>query len=428
MEGDKSGPFDSVNIPKHMQKYAQLLEYLKKLSLDNMDDTLGALRHSFFHEDYDEVAAILVYTSTAPLYDSVMAEILTYKLCIEWNHFNYAVLRVFASMESILPYTKYIRSLFQRGMWTFSKIQESLQDVNGYELVFAKEIVENCPQDDKFDKLTREYRKNDWKLYNEIIECGFPLNELGYAIKNDNLPLLQELASKEDFDYDQKILQEHFGSHERTLISTAAYYGSINCFKFLLVNKAKIDSSTAECAIMHGNLEIIKLSIEQLKDHSCLLPAAVLAHRDDLFVWISENFSDTKQASLYDCVRSLNYKALLYYIEKQSMSKDYQPSLCVAAQMGIVSMCRVLIENGADTKATMGLKDTALHLATRCQHFYVVSFLCSHGADSNLRNEIGKTPYDIADDVKNENIRQFLSYNGGKPARLVEKMNNNNTK
>ncbi|EAX96487.1 hypothetical protein TVAG_277680 [Trichomonas vaginalis G3] len=58
------------------------------------------------------------------------------------------------------------------------------------------------------------------------------------------------------------------------------------------------------------------------------------------------------------------------------MSKDYQPSLCVAAQMGIVSMCRVLIENGADTKATMGLKDTALHLATRCQHFYVVSFLC----------------------------------------------------
>lgn len=422
-EEAQSGFFQNINIPKHMEKYIQVLESIKKLTIDNMDETLGSLRHSYHQEDFDEVAAILVYTSNSSSCDSTMAEILTYKLCIAWNHFNLAVLRVFASMETILPYTKYIKSLYQRGMWSFKQVQDSLHGIDGYDLVFAKDISDNCPYEDRFDRIVREYRKNDWKLYDEIIECGFPLDSPGYAIKNDNINLLQELASKEEFDYNQKILQEYFGPHERSLISTAAYYGSVNCFKFLLLNNAKVDLSTSESSVMGGNKQLIDICIKENKDHSNMMTAAVISHRDDLFEWILENVPDVKHASLYDCVRSLNYNAFLYYIDTHSMTKDPVPALCIAAQMGIVSMCRVLIDNGADTKAVNSMKDTAMHLSTKYQHFYVMSFLCSRGADTNMRNEMGKTPYDIADDVKNENIRQFLSYNGGKPARLVEKMN-----
>ena len=48
--------------------------------------------------------------------------------------------------------------------------------------------------------------------------------------------------------YNQKIGEEYFGPGEKTLISTAAFNGSLKCFKFLILNKAKMDQTTSEAA------------------------------------------------------------------------------------------------------------------------------------------------------------------------------------
>ena len=419
VENPKKG-LDSVEIPKHMEKFVDLLDLLKKLTEENLEETLSAIRHSYFQEDYDEVAANLVFTTKQPIYDEHLAGKLTYKLCIAWKLFNLSVLHVFASMDNILPFTRYIRSLFNYGIWTFEEVSNSLKDIPGYQIIFAKEISINCPQDDDFDALVKDYRENNWYLYSDIMKNGFPSQSIGLAIKKDDVDSLQSLAMRSDFDFNQKIRQEYFSLEEKSLITTAAFYGSLKCFKYLLENEAKMDLTTSEAAIQGGNREIIDLCQEKGCDCTNFLQAAVISHRDDLFEWIIESTNCT-EASLYDCVRTVNYRALLYYVQNQKMSESEISPLCMAAQMGIQSMCRVLVENGDPMTATVGAGYTALHLAIKYQHFYVVTYLVTNGIEVNQLTDDKLSPYDLAVEANNEEIVSYIDYNNAKPSRQLVK-------
>ena len=411
---------DSVEIPIYMRKFVFLLDLLKKLTNENIEETLSEIRHNYSQEDYDEVAANLVFATKQPVYDEYLAGVITYKLCIAWKLFNLSVLHVFGSMENILPFARYIRDLYNYGIWTFEEVKESLSEIPGYQIIFAKEISIKCPQDDDFDILIKDYKMNNWYLYDDIMKNGFPSQSLGLAIKKDDIDSFHSFCSSNDFDYNQKIGEEYFGPCQKTLISTAAFYGSLKCFKFLILNKAKLDLTTSEAAVQGGNLEIIKICQNEGCDTSNFLRSAVIAHRDDIFEWIIETIQ-CEQASLFDCVKTVNYRALLYYLQEKNMSPNESSPICFAAQMGIQSMCRALVENGDPMTDTEGAGYTALHLAVKNQHFYVVTYLVTNRIDVNKLSMDKKSPFDLAVQANNDEIVSYLDYNNAKPSRQLLK-------
>lgn len=417
-EKTKSTLLNSVNIPKYMEKYVSLLDSLKELTEDNLEETLAKVRHNYFQEDYDEVASNLIYSTKESICEEELACKITYKLCVAWKLFNYSVLRVFGSMDDLLPFTKTIRILYNYGIWTFEEVQGSLKEIKGFLLIFAKEINDFCPQNDEFDQIVSEYRKNNWYLYDDIMKNGFESNSPGYAIKNDDVELLRDITTNNDYDFNQMIGGEFFETNKKSLITTAAYYGSINCFKFLILNKAKIDAATAEASIYGGNHEIIRLCQDEKVDCSSFISASIISHRDDLFEWANES-CDCKQPSLYECASSINYRALLYYVGKTGLSKDKEPAICIAAKMGLYSICRALIENGDKMTGTMGFGYTALHLAVKFEHFYVVTLLCSSGAEINKLTDEHLSAYDFAEKQKYDEISSYLAYNNAKPSRQL---------
>jgi len=52
--------------------------------------------------------------------------------------------------------------------------------------------------------------------------------------------------------------------------------------------------------------------------------------------------------------------------------------------------------------------DTPLHLAVKNQNFEIIKFLVEHGADLSIKNEQNQTPDELAAQLENNKITNFL--------------------
>ena len=75
-----------------------------------------------------------------------------------------------------------------------------------------------------------------------------------------------------------------------SLIDFCCFFGSLKCFKYLLLNQCKITKATLKYSIAGGNQEII--AILQQNGHSFeeCLETSVKYHRYELTNWLNENY------------------------------------------------------------------------------------------------------------------------------------------
>ena len=77
--------------------------------------------------------------------------------------------------------------------------------------------------------------------------------------------------------------------HYISLIDFCCFFGSLNCFKYLLLNQCNITEKTHKYSIAGGNQEIINILKEtNNKFEDCLL-TSVKYHRYELTYWLNEN-------------------------------------------------------------------------------------------------------------------------------------------
>ena len=86
-------------------------------------------------------------------------------------------------------------------------------------------------------------------------------------------------------------------------------------------------------------------------------------------------------------------------------------ALMLAALLGYLNMCNILIDAGADVNAKDHAGNTALHLAAQGygEQLPVIQTLLQRGADANATNEDGVTPAALA--KKNEKDACFKLLN-----------------
>ncbi|KAK8836079.1 hypothetical protein M9Y10_040035 [Tritrichomonas musculus] len=138
-------------------------------------------------------------------------------------------------------------------------------------LWFFPEIIEmklfcepyiNCDEDE-FVPFLKTFLPDKIEDYKKMRDKGEPEDELTMSLRNDNVDKLQSIMSTTMNDSKRfvpfNIYEDFVPNGKTSYLNYAAAYGSIKCFKYLLLNHDKCDKSTFSFATYGGNTEIIKI-------------------------------------------------------------------------------------------------------------------------------------------------------------------------
>jgi Pyruvate/2-oxoacid:ferredoxin oxidoreductase delta subunit len=178
-----------------------------------------------------------------------------------------------------------------------------------------KEELEYCDVPNCFRTLFLE--KKDFFPIEEIRQFGYSKDSMGFFLKYDKFEELQQLSTFPNFNVSAKIfispcdLPSGITLEEESLLSVSVFYGSVECFKFLLLNGAEVTSSVCVSAVKGGDLEIIQICELEHVDFSDCLQASVAYLRNDVADWLLQNFN-VNSFQYVDCIKCLNFPAFTY--------------------------------------------------------------------------------------------------------------------
>lgn len=161
---------------------------------------------------------------------------------------------------------------------------------------FAPEIKKNG-----MEKVIQYYQLQEFCTEKFIKERNEGLNpqSLAHSIIIDDVNKFQEICSKSNISYNSIIHHSFLDSNtfieksDLTLIEYSAYYGSLNIFKFLLMNSVTFSKKLPLYAVVGGNYEIIHIleKNDEIKFTQESIEIAVLFHRNELVEYLRENYN-----------------------------------------------------------------------------------------------------------------------------------------
>lgn len=352
----------------------ELFGWLYKIQVLTVETVAKSILESFWcetEEDVHELAAfILQVIKTDPILHPFLADLII-QLDNEANDENslkilapFLIKKLISSLGKTSNNCSFVYHLFKRGLIQkdelFSQIKIQLrpslsyshkrdQIVSNLYCWFLPELIEmdllnnsilpngmhtiiteDDPDntiDDFIDDQLPEYPTNKIKyfiqlyypdkmeLFKKMRDSGEPNDELTKSLRNDDVDTLQSIVTKRETNFSKSFvpfnLFEQFVQNGGTsYINYAAAYGSIKCFKYLLLNHATIDDSTFKYALFGGNIEIIKIVDQQSistenkrvvqnqrppsKYQNIDTLPSIMKHSNDLFDWVLENKYSTK--------------------------------------------------------------------------------------------------------------------------------------
>ena len=172
-------------------------------------------------------------------------------------------------------------------------------------------------------KIYNKYYYNEKKKYQELIQYGFKKDSLGYIIKYDEIEKLISYSSEIDFDFNMNLKTSLFEVPLRystiSLINASAFYGSVQSFRYLLVNGSKTDSDTCLRAIQGGNIDLIRLFEENMNLNQSIITASN-HHHTDVFIWLVSKVTDPI-ISLKNFYEKINVFSICFLINKNKESQ-----------------------------------------------------------------------------------------------------------
>ena len=373
-----------VEIPEMMSKFVIIEKKLFDISEENLKNLQKEIKQLIESEDdYSElITLILSYVESCPSKIKLFGCLVVHLSSSFSNKFT----------EELLERSRALfnRDLYNRGLFSSDDIRKRIKTYTDlayfYLPEFGTEIL-NLKQDNyrfnSVNKCLEMYKKNDWKDYKDFLMYGYQKNSLGYAIKYDDIELLQDLiqTNKDSFKTYLEIgLFEGFGGLLMP-VSACAYYGSINAFKFMLKNRVGcVDQSIASFSIKGGNMEIINMCENLGVDYSSMLGECAKYHQYRIFDHLlSEGAS--KNYTVEICLSNGNLLALLYLIQSKSVPLNIDDALRRSAIYGSCSACQYFIKLGANIHAQTKTGKTILDFASQYDKSSIIKILANSGVD-----------------------------------------------
>ena len=181
-------------------------------------------------------------------------------LCLEYtknSHFRQKLL------EKILECPVLIYRLCQRGVFLFKEIEEYLQNRESFVLgyYFRKEILDFksfIKQKRVPDDLDESFLKNEDEI-DLLREYGFLPSSIEYCLKYDDIDCFRDFNTTLPNQAKWSPFEWSVKPKSLDLLSFSGFFGSIKCFKHLLLQGLLINPRVLSSAVCSGSLDLFHL-------------------------------------------------------------------------------------------------------------------------------------------------------------------------
>ena len=337
---------DQQTMIESIEEIFDLLYNINEITIESVKDKILQSTWIKSEENVEELAAIFlqVINNNYLLHPSLidlLVELDNEKNASKYLHNLFQIIKdiLIDSLGETKASCCFIHHLFERNILPKDQILNQVQINDNVRLWFTSDFS-------KDNILTRTKY------------LGEPIDYITNALFHDDIDQFQSVISnsKIDISYGRvnyNIFDDFIPAKNISYINYAAAYGSIKCFKYLLLNHVKIDSNTFEYAVWGGNIEIIKIvSQNYTKINEKALIPAIIKHRNDLFIWIFDQvllnkFSSESSANQILSICASNGNARLFFeiIDKEFYySYNYLYFISEASEKGFYKLARIIYD------------------------------------------------------------------------------------
>jgi len=232
------------------------------------------------------------------------------------------------------------------------------------------------------------------------VEC------LEFELKDDDFFGYQLRSSVPTFDFNMMIDVDYDSplwnvcSEVRvSLLQFSAFYGSIKCFKFTLLNECVLHEKVCRYSISGGNFEIIHILEHGGMKFTGCFRTAVQYNRNECCDWLLQYFI-CDDVRLDECLIYYNVEAFFFFLTNGADINEKNESGCTPLHsisfQGHLPTVEYLCEHGSNVNEKNQAGLTPLHIASREGHLPVVEYIYEHGSNLREKSENGWTPLHFA--------------------------------
>jgi hypothetical protein len=296
-----------VDIPRPFRLAVSLQTFIDQNSEEMLPKIIEFIRKQIPEDLQDVILALSDFHNRRPLKQDLIAKVIA-----EISHFSSKPL---SPSEMIISHPFLAFKLVRLGIF-------KRDDVSRYfdrKKFFAFLI---CPSKLNENEVHVAFR-SDFKTMGK----SFPIEEIGcHGYAKNSVQFLLKYDLFEDFgflaiDLNFNIFRDRYISpfdlptksevEKESLLTIAAFYGSIRCFKFLVLNEMRMDQRTCKWSIKGGNCEIISICENEHGDFQQCLPIAVSYLRNTIADWLLQTV-DHPGFSFKECIESFNVPAFFF--------------------------------------------------------------------------------------------------------------------
>ena len=284
--------------------------------------------------------------------------------------------------------------LFQSGIISFSEIHQYLESDTSLVLCyyFRKEIKDFQNQichkwsTEDFDE---SFFQNDEDI-DKMINFGFLPSSIEYCLKYDDLDGFREIISYSSNSINWSPFEWSKKPPKNDILSFSGFFGSIHCFKHLLINGYSISNDIFNSIVCGGNTDLFHLFNFSSIDYSACIYYSIVFCRISMLIFAIENGAKNTIAYSY--------------------SND--SPLHIASKYGHLCIIDYLIRNSYDINGKNDNESTPLHIASQNGFRWVIESLVNNGAELNTVDEYQLTPLYYAAEYGNISCFECLKNNG----------------
>jgi len=207
-----------------------------------------------------------------------------------------------------------IYRLYKRGVISFQEIEPILRSTDStiYCYYFRKEFIDFelfAKKNNHFVDFDRSLIKDDEEI-DRIIQYGFHPSSIEYCLKYDDIDVLRDLNINDNGIAKWSPFEWSYKLNFLDYLSFSGYFGSINCFKHLIINGYQITDSVKSSVVCSGSFDLFRLC-----NGSIIIPQSIFCAaqfcRLSLLSFFLENSIDISIKD--ECIRKC-FLILLFFI------------------------------------------------------------------------------------------------------------------
>ena len=200
------------------------------------------------------------------------------------------------------PHQRSLPKIFMNHI--FSRFQDKIDEIHEYirqKTNLLKILI--FPED--YDEEEEDSQEN---TVFSLISNDQIKNFISFLFTNSDI----YISEKQRVEFD-KYYYNLFDDDEISLIDFSSFFGSLNSFKFLLLNNCKITQNTVKWSIAGGNKDILTLVSQMGFSFEKYFETSVKYHRYQLTRWLLETYQ-CDALPLPTCVKYFNLDILIFIL------------------------------------------------------------------------------------------------------------------